>query len=88
MAGVLPFWRHLAGNALATGIIVGVNAAVVGLLAAALYNPIITSAITGIFDGFIVVIGFFILTKWRVSPLIIVLFCIIMKLLALGLLAI
>ncbi len=47
MLGVLPFWRAVAGDARLRAALVGVNAAVVGILAAALWDPIITSAITG-----------------------------------------
>ena len=76
MAGVLPFWRYLSQSSRAAGIIRAVNAAVVGLLAAALYDPIFTSGITAASDAVIALIGFAILFKWRVSPLIIVVFCV------------
>ena len=76
MAGVLPFWRYLSQSSRAAGIIRAVNAAVVGLLASALYDPIFTSGITAASDTVIALIGFAILFKWRVSPLIIVVFCV------------
>lgn len=76
IAGVLPLWRYVGRSPVAIGIIAAVNAAVVGLLAAAFYDPIITSGIRGYFDAVVALVGFAILYKWRVSPLIIVLFCV------------
>ncbi len=76
MAAVLPFWRTLSQNRMAAAVIKSVNAAVVGLLAAALYDPIFTSGITALSDIIIVLLGFMLLFKWRVSPLIIVVFCV------------
>ncbi len=43
--GALPFWERLRRNAGAQAALAGVNAAVVGLLVAALYSPVWTSAI-------------------------------------------
>lgn len=45
LGGVLPFWRFLAGRPGAARAIAGVNAAVVGLLGAALYNPVWVSSV-------------------------------------------
>lgn len=45
VAGVLPFWDHLKTRAEARGALAGVNAVVVGLLAAALWNPVLMSAV-------------------------------------------
>lgn len=69
VAGVLPFWQAVAHNAVAGKAIAGVNAAVVGLLAAALYDPIFTAAIQNVFDLIIGGIGFAMLAVWRLSPL-------------------
>jgi len=49
-----------------------VNATVVGILAAALYDPIITSGIESATDAGIALIGFGLLARWRVSPVVIV----------------
>ncbi|XOV86919.1 MAG: chromate efflux transporter [Pseudomonadota bacterium] len=76
VAGVLPFWRAVSHNALARRAIASVNAAVVGILGAALYNPIFTSGITGPADLAIVVVAFGMLAVWRLSPLIVVLWCV------------
>ncbi|WP_298451775.1 chromate efflux transporter [uncultured Marinobacter sp.] len=77
MAGVLPFWSAVSNNPTAGRAIAGVNAAVVGLLAAALYNPIFTSGITSLADLAIAVVAFALLVVWRVSPLMVVLWCVI-----------
>jgi chromate transporter len=47
VAGALPFWDELRANARARAALAGVNAAVVGILLAALYDPLWTSAIHG-----------------------------------------
>ena len=46
VVGVLPFWERIRGFTHVRGALVGVNAAVVGILLAALYDPVWTSAIT------------------------------------------
>ncbi|MCE9649082.1 MAG: chromate efflux transporter [Parvibaculum sp.] len=48
--GVMPFWARLSHIASARAALMGVNAAVVGILAAALYTPVFTSAIHGMTD--------------------------------------
>ncbi len=50
----------------------GVNAAVVGLLAAALYNPLWTSSVAGPADFGVALVGFVLLTAWRAPPLLVV----------------
>ena len=51
----------------------GVNAAVVGLLGAALYNPVWTSSVNTPSDFAIALVGFVLLTVWRAPPLLVVL---------------
>jgi chromate transporter len=51
----------------------GVNAAVVGLLGAALYNPVWTTSVGTSGDFAIALIGFVLLVAWRMPPLIVVL---------------
>jgi chromate transporter len=51
----------------------GVNAAVVGLLATALYSPVWTSAVHTALA--IAVIGFLLLTRWKIPPLVVVSLC-------------
>ena len=50
----------------------GVNAAVVGLLGAALYNPVWTSSVKTPGDFGIALVGFVLLTVWRAPPLVVV----------------
>ena len=50
----------------------GVNAAVVGLLASALYDPVWTSAVRGLPDFAVAAAGFVALIVWRAPPLLVV----------------
>jgi chromate transporter len=81
IAGVLPLWRTVADRPLAARAIAGVNAAVVGLLGAALYDPVWTSAVGGSLDAAIALIGFALLAAWRASPLLVVLWCVLASML-------
>jgi chromate transporter len=51
----------------------GVNAAVVGVLGAALYNPVWTSSVKAPGDLAVALVGFVLLTAWRAPPLVVVL---------------
>ncbi len=77
VAGVLPLWRAIAGRPIAARVIAGVNAAVVGILGAALYDPVWTSAVHGPLDMAIALVGFTLLAAWRVSAIIVVIWCVI-----------
>lgn len=72
LTGALPFWSAFRSRLAVQAIMRGVNAAVVGLLGAALYTPVWTSAIRSTGDFGIVLVGFVLLTVWRASPLIVV----------------
>ena len=63
--GILPFWAALRRAAWAARALKGVNAAVVGLLAAALYDPVWTSGIRGAPDLAIAALAFLGLTAAR-----------------------
>lgn len=76
VAGALPLWRSIATKPLAVRAVAGVNAAVVGLLAAALYDPVWTSAIASPVDVAIAMVGFTLLVAWRASALVVVLWCV------------
>ena len=69
LVGTLPFWDTLRSRAGAQAAMRGVNAAVVGLLGAALYNPVWTSSISTTADLGVALIGFVLLTAWRTRPL-------------------
>jgi chromate transporter len=70
--GTLPFWNALRRRADMQAGLRGVNAAVVGLLAAALYNPVWTSAITGPVDVALALAAFAALALWRTPPWLVV----------------
>ena len=77
LAGTLPFWHTLSTRPRAGRAIAGANAAVVGVLAAALYDPVFTSAVTGTTDIAIGLIGWLLLAVWRRPPLVAVLWCVL-----------
>jgi len=71
--GMLPFWDRLRARPTAQAAMRGANAAVVGILAAALYNPVWTSAVRTPADFALALAGFLLLTVWRAPPWAIVL---------------
>jgi chromate transporter len=72
LVGTLPFWDNFRKRADAQAIMRGVNAAVVGLLGAALYNPVWTSSVNASADFGLALLGFVLLTVWRAPPLLVV----------------
>jgi len=68
----LPFWGAIRGRHSMQAAMRGINAGVVGLLAAALYNPVWTSAVLGPADFAIALAGFVLLTAWKTPPLLVV----------------
>lgn len=58
MAGALPVWSAIRSRPWASGMMKGAGAAVVGVLAAALYNPVFVSAVKSPVDALIAAIGF------------------------------
>lgn len=70
--GALPFWDELRRRPAAQSALRGVNAAVVGLLLAALYNPVWTSGISSGADFALAVVGFLLLFMWKVPPWLVV----------------
>jgi len=70
--GALPFWDQLRRRANAQAALRGVNAAVVGLLLAALYNPVWTSGILAPADFALACIAFLLLFMWQVPPWLVV----------------
>ncbi|ALO47645.1 chromate efflux transporter [Pseudohongiella spirulinae] len=75
IAGALPFWEQLRRNSRMQAALMGVNAAVVGLLLAALYDPVWTSAITDSLDFALAVLALVALTFWRLPSWLVVLLC-------------
>lgn len=72
LVGAFPFWDQFRVRAGAQAFMRGVNAAVVGLLGAALYHPIWTSSIKTVADIGLALAGFVLLTAWRAPPVLIV----------------
>jgi chromate transporter len=72
LMGTLPFWENFRKRAGAQAVMRGVNAAVVGLLGAALYDPVWTSSVKTPGDFGIALVGFVLLTVWRAPPLVVV----------------
>lgn len=72
LVGVLPFWNTFRRRAWAQAVMRGANAAVVGILAAALYSPVFTTAITGPGPFTLAVICFVLLVSWKLPPWVVV----------------
>lgn len=72
LLGALPFWDSFRKRASAQALMRGVNAAVVGLLGAALYTPVWTSSVKTPGDLAVAVVGFVLLVAWRAPPLVVV----------------
>jgi chromate transporter len=70
--GMLPFWDALRLRPTAQAAMRGTNAAVVGILGAALYNPVWTSAVLSPRDFAVALAGFLLLTVWKLAPWIVV----------------
>jgi chromate transporter len=72
LIGALPFWDALRRRPQVQAALLGVNAAVVGLLLAALYRPVWTSAIFGPADFALGILAFLLLALWAVPPWLVV----------------
>jgi chromate transporter len=70
--GTLPFWDSLRRKPNIQGALVGVNAAVVGILLAALYDPIWTSSIMAPIDFALAALLFIMLVFWKTPPWVVV----------------
>jgi chromate transporter len=73
--GALPFWEGLRRKSWAQSALRGVNAAVVGLLLAALYNPVWTAGIRSPSDFALGMAAFLALFMWNVTPWLVVVMC-------------
>ncbi|WP_312017168.1 chromate efflux transporter [Bradyrhizobium jicamae] len=72
LLGALPFWDSFRKRVGAQAMMRGVNAAVVGVLGAALYDPVWTTTVHSPRDFGIALVGFVLLTAWRAPPLVVV----------------
>jgi chromate transporter len=75
LLGTLPFWNVLRQRVGAQATVRGVNAAVVGLLGAALYDPLWTHSISSVLDFAVALAGFVLLTALRTPPIAVVILC-------------
>jgi chromate transporter len=71
--GMLPFWDALRSRSSARAAMRGANAAVVGILGLALYDPIWINAVHTPRDFALAVGGFLLLTVWKAPPWVVVL---------------
>jgi chromate transporter len=73
----LSLWSRLAHLNGSQAILAGVNASVVGILGAALYNPVWLSGVRNGVDASVAIAGFVLLERWRAPPIAIVLLCVL-----------
>lgn len=71
----LPYWQALRARPSMAALLAGVNAAVVGLLAFALYSPVWVSAVRSGRDFAVAAIAFLLLARWKMPPLVVVGLC-------------
>jgi chromate transporter len=76
--GILPFWNRLRTLQTFQGALRGINAAVVGILLAALYQPIWTSAIHAPADLALGLLAFGLLMIWKVPPWVVVIISVVL----------
>lgn len=68
IGGALPFWQRLRIRPGAQAALTGANAAVVGVLLAALYDPVFTEGVRGPLDVAAVLVSFGLLEHWKAPP--------------------
>jgi chromate transporter len=73
--GALPFWETIRRHEAAQAALRGVNAAVVGLLLAAFYDPVWSTGITGARDVALAAVAFLLLFMWKTPPWLVVILC-------------
>ncbi|MDO9503001.1 chromate transporter, partial [Falsiroseomonas sp.] len=72
LVGVMPFWNEFRTQSSAQALMRGANAAVVGILGAALYDPVWTSTIKEPAHFALALTGFLLLTVWKAPPWVVV----------------
>ena len=72
IGGALPFWHRLRAKRWAQAALAGANAAVVGVLLAALYDPVFTESVRGPRDAVAALLAFGLLEHWRAPPWLVV----------------
>lgn len=72
VGGALPFWHQLRAKRWAQAALAGANAAVVGVLLAALYQPVFTQSIHSPEDVMVALLAFGLLEHWKAPPWLVV----------------
>lgn len=72
LIGILPFWDRFRAMAPAQSLMQGANAAVVGILGAALYSPVFTSAVGDLREFALALACFVLLMAWKAPPWVVV----------------
>ena len=72
MAGALPFWEQLRKKSGIQAALRGTNAAVVGVLLAALYSPVVTEGVKERVDVALVLVAFGLLELWKIPAWLVV----------------
>ncbi len=75
IGGALPFWDRLRKTAWTRGALAGANASVVGLLLAALYDPLVTTGVRNARDACVALVAFGLLEYWKAPPWLVVIGC-------------
>jgi len=75
VVGTLPYWNRLRARPGAQAALMGANAAVVGILLAALYNPVFLSGVTSIPAMVLALLAFGSLQFWKAPPWAVVIAC-------------
>lgn len=78
LAGVLPFFSRLVAWPKGQAMMRGANAAVVGILAAALYDPVFTTSIHSPQAFVLALLGFVLLAVWKIAPWLVVVLTVIL----------
>jgi chromate transporter len=73
--GTLPLWESVRHHPAVQRAMLGINAAVVGLLLAAFYHPVWTSAILSVADFTLAAVAFLLLVFWKTPPWLVVALC-------------
>ncbi|MGR1582145.1 chromate efflux transporter [Thalassobius sp. S69A] len=68
LLAVLPHWANLRRHSWAQSAMQGANAAVVGILGAALYDPVFTSGVSGLADLVLALLCLLLLMQWKAPP--------------------
>ena len=75
----MSLWSRIAHKSAASAILAGVNAAVVGVLGAALYNPVWITGIRSGGDVATAITGFVLLERWRAPPILVAALCVVVS---------